>query len=124
MKLCSKSIIIRSTTPKAMNRSGAKMKKVQMNWAGVKYTTAKGLSTTPGDTYSGGICICGHSAASHSAQGHFTKGQWQCWKGRWYGSKKPLKFLLTALPCGWHEFVLCSPQNYIKILSAGPLEKL
>jgi len=75
------------------------------NWAGVTFTKKKGLGTTPGDTYNGGMCECGHSGMAHHAQGHFGYGSWQCWNGQWVKpTKKPYQFLLTALPCGWHQF--------------------
>jgi hypothetical protein len=75
-----------------------------MNWAGMVYTKKKGLGTTPGDTYNGGMCECGHSALAHSTQGHMSKGYWQCWNGKWCKQIKPFKFMMTALSCGYHKF--------------------
>lgn len=62
------------------------------NWAGVEFTEKEGLATTPGDTYDGGQCKCGHSAMAHRVQGHITSGFWDCRNGE------------VVLGCGWHKF--------------------
>ena len=75
------------------------------NRVGIRLTKKKGLITTPGNTYNGGICICGHSAMAHHITGHFMGIGWQCWKGKWVEPiKNPPQFILTALPCEYHKF--------------------